>query len=90
MYFSFKGLPAGVELLPGAEYRDERAPMDIDEDPNLVAPRLQRTTMVLLAAPSISLTRFPVVARLTCRPIVNGVPGDEIMVKEIPMMIVAP
>jgi hypothetical protein len=41
LYYSMKGLPQGVELLPGAEYRDDRGPSDVDEDPGLVAPRFR-------------------------------------------------
>jgi len=45
--FSISGLPAGVQAFPGAELGDDRAPRDVDERPAIVAPKQQKTTIVL-------------------------------------------
>jgi hypothetical protein len=43
---------------------------------------------VLLASPEAQLTREPVVVKLYCRPIVNGTLGPNLLVQEVPLMVV--
>jgi len=90
VYFNIKGLPEGVEFLPGTENGISRPPVDIDEQPEQVAPEVKRSTLVLLVDANAPPTPKPVIAHVTCRPIVNGAPGKEIEVKQIPVMVLTP
>jgi hypothetical protein len=44
--------------------------------------------MVLVASAEARLTPEPVVVQLYCRPIVNGTLGPNLLVQEIPLMVV--
>jgi hypothetical protein len=87
--FSVSGLPAGVQAFPGAELNDDRAPRDVDESPAIVAPKQQKTTIVLLAASSAQLSSTPILIQLRCQPIADGKPGESLTVRDIPLMVVA-
>ena len=86
--FSVTGLPPGVEALAAAEVNDETAPTEITVDPELILPKTQETTIVLLADDEAPLTRIPSTMRLQCRPIVNGKPGSTLLVRDLPLMVV--
>ena len=86
--FSVTGLPPGVEALAAAEVNDEKAPTEIPVDPELILPKTQETTIVLLAGDEAPLTRIPSTMRLQCRPIVNGKPGSTLLVRDLPLMVV--
>jgi hypothetical protein len=87
--FSVSGLPAAVQVFPGAELTDDRAPRDVDESPAIVAPKQQKTTIVLLAASTAQISSAPTLVQLRCQPIVDGKPGESLTVRDIPMMVVA-
>ncbi len=86
--FSMTGLPPGVEAFPAAEVNDTTAPTDVTVKPEIVLPKRQETTVVLLPEGDAPLTRTPVVVRLHCRPILKGKPGSTLLVREIPLMVV--
>ena len=86
--FSVSGLPPGVEALAAAEVNDETAPTEIPVDPELILPKMQETTIVLLAGEDAPLTRMPATIRLQCRPIVDGKPGSTLPVRDLPLMVV--
>ena len=86
--FSVAGLPPGVEALAAAEVNDEKAPTEITVDPELILPKRQETTIVLLAGDEAPLTRLPATMRLQCRPIVDGKPGSTLLVRDMPLMVV--
>ena len=86
--FSFGGLPPGVEVFPAAEVKNDRAPTDIPVKPELILPKTQETTIILLATDAASLTRMPLLIQVRCQLIVNGKPGSNLLVREIPMMVV--
>jgi hypothetical protein len=87
--FSILGLPPGVQAFPGAELGDDRAPREVDERPAIVAPKQQRTTVVLLAASTAQLSSAPTLVQLRCQPIADGKPGESLTVREIPLMVIA-
>ena len=86
--FSFGGLPPGVEVFPAAEVKNDRTPTDIPVKPELILPKTQETTIILLATDAASLTRMPLLIQVHCQLIVNGKPGSNLLVREIPMMVV--
>ena len=86
--FFVAGLPPGVEALAAAEVNDEREPTEVTVDPELILPKRQETTIVLLAGEDAPLTRLPAAIRLQCRPIVNGKPGSTLRVRDMPLMVV--
>jgi hypothetical protein len=86
--FSFVGLPLGVEAFPAAAPNDSRAPTDIDENADAVAAKLQTTTIVLMADSTAPLTPLPSLVEVYCRPVANGVPGPQLFVNKIPVMVV--
>ena len=64
------------KISPAAEVvRRTKAPADIDQNPERVAPKLEKTTVVLLVQPDAPLTSTPKVVRLICRPILDGKVG---------------
>ena len=86
--FSFQGLPEGVQALPGTQFSDDRPPMEVDENPNIVIAKEQKTTVVLVASNRAPLSVKPEMVRLECRPVVNGEPGASLPVRVIPLMVV--
>ena len=87
--FSVEGLPPGVEAHPAMQYRDSRAPLEIAQNPEVVLPTEQKAALILLAGPDAPLTREPVMASLRCRPVAQGKLGPSMLVRSIPIMIVA-
>ncbi len=87
--FAFAGLPEGVQVSPGAELTDDKAPVDIDQDPDRVAPRLQKTTVIMLAQPNAPFTTMPRVVHVSCQPILNGKVGAKVEVRDLPVMVVS-
>jgi len=86
--FSFVRLPDGVTALPAAEFHDDRAPTDIDENAEALVPKIQKATIVLLADTNAPLTSMPKIVQLHCQPIVGSRPDPTILVREIPLMVV--
>jgi hypothetical protein len=86
--FTFAGLPEGVQVSPGAELTDNKAPVDIDQNPERVAPKLQKTTVILLAQKGARLTSTPRLIHLQCQPILDGKLGPTLELRNIPLMVV--
>jgi hypothetical protein len=87
--FSVDGLPQGVSAYPALQYEDGRAPLEVAQNPEIVLPKDQKAAIVLVAAPDAPLTREPVVASLRCRPIAKGQLGSNLLVRSLPLMVVA-
>lgn len=88
--FSFQGLPPGVDFLPTAEVT-ETPPHELSDmpvNPELILPKVQKTTITLLATAAAPLTEIPVVVRLRLQFIVKGKPAAKLLVCEIPLMVV--
>ena len=86
--FAVTGLPQGVQAFPAAEVNNTTKPTDVTVAPERVLAKTQETTVVLLAEADTPPTRMPVTIRLHCRPIVKGKPGSNLLVREIPLMVV--
>jgi hypothetical protein len=87
--FFFTGLPQGVQVFPAAQFNEGRAPLEVTQNPDIVAPKEQKATIVLLAGPETPLTTEPRIVQLHCQPIANGKLGPNLLVREIPLMVVA-
>lgn len=86
--FSFTGLPEGVQAFPAVQFSDGRAPLEVTQNPDIIAPKEQKATIVLLANSDAQLTSEPKVVQLRCQPIANGKLGPSLLVREIPLMVV--
>jgi len=87
--FTVTGLPQGVQAFPAMQYNEGRAPLEVTQNADIIEPKLQKTTIVLLADSEAPLTTEPKVIQLHCQPISNGKLGPNLLVREIPLMIVA-
>ncbi len=86
--FTITGLPPGVEAFPAVELDDSQEPLDVAVTPEMVEPAMQESAIILLAEADTPLTRFPTNLRVHFRPIVEGSPGANLLVQQIPLMVV--
>jgi hypothetical protein len=86
--FIFSGLPQGVQALPAAYFNEGRGPLEVTQNPDTIAPKVQKAAIVLLASPDAPLTKDPAKVQLRCQPIVNGRVGASLLVREFPLMVV--
>jgi hypothetical protein len=89
VYFSLSGLPAGVTASAGGRILEERAPLDLPQNAEMVLPVSYASTLILNAAAGAELSHNPAKVSLHCRPVVNGVPGPDLVVREFPLMLIA-
>lgn len=85
-----EGLPEGVKFFPGTEVKAYQGPVPEDGFKTRFAPRSESVTIVLLAGADAPATPLPVKLRLLARPISDDGPGPELLIKEIPAMVVRP
>jgi hypothetical protein len=86
--FAFSGLPAGVQTFPASQFEEGKAPREVTQNADVISPKQQRTTLVLLAKSEDSKpTNEPTMIQLHCRPIVKGKLGPDLLVRELPMMV---
>jgi len=86
--FAFTGLPEGVHALPAVQFNEGRAPLEVTQNPDAIAPKQQKTVIVLLAGSEASLTKEPRTVQLRCQLISNGLLGPSLLVREFPLMVV--
>ena len=86
--FTFTGLPEGVQVFPAVQFNEGRAPLEVTQNPDTIAPKQQKTAIVLLAGPEAPLTKEPRAVQLRCQPIGNGKLGPSLLVREFPLMVV--
>ncbi|MBM3739940.1 MAG: hypothetical protein FJW39_29625 [Acidobacteria bacterium] len=86
---SVEGLPAGVTAVPGLENPVEQPPLPNAGRRERYYPVPQTATVILSAAPDAAPGESPVLARVVVRPVVDGVIGDPVLSKELPVMVVA-
>ncbi len=87
---SVENLPSGVEAYPTAVLESYRPPPFDEGQKKVFRPEAQKVSITLIADEGASTTRLPRFLRVKARPVVNGVPGPEIAVGEVPLMVVAP
>ena len=68
----------------------ERAPTDVGDKAEAVSPPSVTTAIMLLATEEVSVRTEPTTVQLYCRPVVNGVAGPSLLVRNIPLMVVNP
>ena len=86
--FAFTGLPEGVQAFPAVQSYEERAPLEVTQNPEIVAPKQKKTAIIILASPDAPLTSEPRIVQLHCQAIANGQLGPNLLVREIPLMVV--
>jgi hypothetical protein len=86
--FFFTELPEGVQVFPAVQFNDGRAPLEVTQNPDIVVPKEQKAAIVLLASPTAPLTTEPRIVQLRCQLIANGKLGPNLLVRQIPLMIV--
>jgi hypothetical protein len=86
--FTFEGLPQDVRAYPATQFNEGRAPLEVTQNAEIVAPKRQKSTVVLIAGAEAPLTSEPRLIRLYCQPISNGKLGAKLLVREIPLMVV--
>ena len=86
--FFFTGLPEGVQAFPAVHFNEGRAPLEVTQNPDIIAAKEQRTAIVLLASAETALTSEPRTVQLRCQAIANGKLGANLLVREIPLMVV--
>ena len=83
-----EGLPEGVEVLPATEVKPEKGP-PLDEGPKYrFRPKTETASILLMARADAPVTEMPRFIRVVCRPVVRGVVGAPVLVKELPLMVV--
>ncbi len=86
---SVENLPAGVRVYPTAVHESYRPPAFDEGEKDIFRAETQKMAVTLIAEENAAPTRLPVFVVVKARPVVNGVPGAEIAVGEIPLMVVA-
>jgi hypothetical protein len=86
--FTITGLPEGVQVTPSVQFHQNRAPLEITQNSEIVAPKKEQTTIVLLADHDAKLTSEPKMIQLHCQLIADGKLGPNLLVQELPLMVV--
>ncbi len=86
--FAFTGLPEGVQAFPAVQAYEERAPLEVTQNPEIIAPQQKKTAIIVLASPVAPLLTEPRIIQIHCQAIVNGQLGPNLLVREIPLMVV--
>jgi hypothetical protein len=86
--FAFTGMPEGVQAFPAVQSYEDRAPLEVTQNPEIIAPKQKKTVIMVLASPEAPLTNEPRIIQLHCHAIVNGQLGSSLLVREIPLMVV--
>ena len=87
--FVFTGLPEGVQAFPSDSLVDRKAPTQITENAQTVLAPTSETTLVLAVSPDAPLTTMPQVVRVECRALEQGKLNPGLLVRELPVMLVA-
>jgi len=86
--FTFTGLPEGVDAFPAVQFNEGRAPLEVTQNPDTIAPKQQKTAIVLLASTEAPLMKEPRTVQLRCQLMSNGKLGPSLLVREFPLMVV--
>jgi len=86
--FAFAGLPDGVQAFPAVQSYEDRAPLEVTQNPDIIAPKQKKTAIVVLASPEASLTTEPRLVQLHCQAIANGRLGPNLLVREMSLMVI--
>ena len=82
-----KGLPPGVEALPGTDYQPEKPP-HLDEGPKeRYVPSQGATSVMIVVAADAPPTRMPRILRIRARPVVSGKLGPLLPVGKVHLMV---
>jgi hypothetical protein len=83
-----EGLPDGVDIVPATEVKPEKGPPLDEGHKTWFRPKAETASILLMARADAPLTGMPKFVRVVCRPVVRGVVGAPVLVKELPLMVV--
>jgi hypothetical protein len=84
----FTGMPEGVQVYPAVRYSEGRGPLEVTQNADIVSPKLQKGAMMVLALPATPRSVEPQMVTLHCQAISNGRVGPDLIVRQLPVMIV--
>jgi len=85
--YSVSGLPPGVQALPANADEPKKSPENVENEANLLA-HINFSGIMLVAGEDAPATNVPIEIQIKCRPVVNGHAGPELLVQEVPMVVV--
>lgn len=86
---SAESLPPGVSAVAGADFEAEKDPPSTTGKRERYLPRTEKIVLALSADAAAPVSVEPQNIRLLVRPLVDGKPGEVLLRKTIPMMVVA-
>jgi hypothetical protein len=84
-----ESLPAGVQVLSGADFEPDVDPPNFKSKRERYTPRTERAVVVFAAAPDAAITAMPKIVQLVVRPVMDGKLGAVIGSKQIPITVLA-
>jgi hypothetical protein len=76
--------------MPGAQLDPSQGPSDADVNPEIVSPKYQKSSIMVLAVPTAPMTSTVAMVKVWGRAILDGKPGLSFLVASIPLTVVAP
>jgi hypothetical protein len=87
--FEVEGTPAGVTVLPAAPKPVDKPPLPNGGKLERYTPIVQNSALVFMTAPDAAPSESAAKIRIVARPVVNGKMGEPVVVKELPLVILA-
>jgi hypothetical protein len=84
-----ESLPAGVQVLSGADFEPDVDPPTFKSKHERYTPRTERAVVVFAAAPNAAITAMPQIVQLVVRPVMDGNLGAVIGSKQLPITVLA-
>jgi hypothetical protein len=84
-----ESLPPGVSAVAGADFEPDKDPPLTIGKRERYSPRTERVVLVLTASAEALVSPEPQEIRLVARPLVDGKPGEVLLSRTLPMMVLA-
>ena len=85
---SVEGLPPGVQAFSATVIEPDQGPPVDEGDKDRFLPKTSIAMLMLLASPDGETTPMPQLIRIMGRPVVEGKPGEPLLVGTVPLMVV--
>jgi hypothetical protein len=86
--FNVEGLPAGVSAVLAASTPEEKPALFNGGKMERYTPKSHKAVLLFVASSDAIAMTSPVKIQIIARPFVNGVLGDPIRVKEMPLLVI--
>ncbi len=86
---TMEGLPPGVRAVTATEVEPDRPPSTSAGKRERFTTKNQKATFVLIPEPGAPQTKVPALAKIYAQPAVKGELGARMLIKEIPVMVIA-